>query len=56
MIDETDGRKIKESSKYLVEQDHEEDLKEEESDEEEDKLEENKEQQDLQVPPKTPSR
>ena len=26
-IDETDGRKIKESSKDLVEQDHEEDLK-----------------------------
>jgi hypothetical protein len=52
--------KIKESSKDLVEQDHEEDLKEEEvdeeSDEEEEKPEAEKEQQDLQVPPKTPSR
>ena len=58
-IDETDGRKIKKSRKYLVERDHEEDVKEEidkESNEEEEKSEAEKEQQDLQVPPETPSK
>jgi hypothetical protein len=59
-IDEKDGQKIKESSKYSMEHYHETDLKEEkvdeESYEEEEKQEAEKDQQDLQEPPKTPSR
>jgi hypothetical protein len=60
MIDESNGRKIKERSKDLVERDQEEDVKEEEVDEESDEEEEQpeveQEQRDLQGPPKTPSK
>jgi hypothetical protein len=57
MINETDGRKIKEERKYSVEHNQEEDLKEEEAEEEEEeKSEAEQEKQDLQVPPKTPRR
>jgi hypothetical protein len=56
MVDETYGRKIKESNKVSVEQHHEEVLKEEEVDEEEEQPESKQEQHDIQVPPKTPSR
>jgi hypothetical protein len=55
-IDETGGCKIKEENKDSLEQVSEEEVKEEEEEEEDEEGQSEEEQQDLQAPPKTPSR